>query len=112
MTEGPDSGLRRVRERVGLTQSALARAVGVSPRTVHRWETSNIRSTNPEVSRRVALVLEIDGLATETFGEDASPFFDAPRISLRRRTPREAMVDGDLELVRTQLIRTLEGDWT
>ena len=56
--------------------------------------------------------MEIDALATETFGEDLSRFMDLPRLSLRLRTPREAVADGDLEVVRNALVKAMEGDWS
>lgn len=48
--------LKALRRRLGLSQSALAREVGVHPNTVARWEADDIhmRETTDRLIRRIA----------------------------------------------------------
>jgi transcriptional regulator with XRE-family HTH domain len=52
----PAAVLLHVRERLGLTQTALALQLGVAPRTVSRWERGITEVTDEAVSRAVALL--------------------------------------------------------
>ncbi len=103
--------LRTVRDRLGLSQESMSRALDVSARSVERWEAGGSASANPNIQRRVALLAEIAALATEVYGDDVATFMATPRRSLEMKTPREAMTRGDLEAVRQVLINGLEGHW-
>ena len=105
------AGLASARRRLGLSQEVAARAIGVSRRTVQRWESTGVSSSDPKVSARIALMLEIADLAQETYADQIPAFMRSARARLEFRTPREALVEGDLVLVREVLIRSLEGDW-
>lgn len=105
------TGLRDIREQLGLSQESMSRALDVSARSVERWEATGATSASPEVARRVALVAEIATLADEAYGDDVATFMATPRRSLAMRTPREAVTRGDLEAVREVLIDTLDGHW-
>ena len=111
MSPGRDTDLRAVRERLGLSQAGLARALGVSRRSVGRWEAAGAKPRNAGILGRVELLLEIDALYTET-GADIGDFWEVPMITLALRTPREALADGALERVRAVLVKALEGDFT
>jgi uncharacterized protein (DUF2384 family) len=103
--------LRSVRDRLGLSRELMSRVLEVSTRSVERWESRGSASVSADTQRRVATVSEIAELAREVYGDDVSAFMSAPRRSLGMRTPREAMVHGDLEGVRQILINALEGHW-
>lgn len=105
------TGLRDLREQLGLSQESLSRALDVSARSVERWEAAGATSASPDVARRVALVAEIAALADEAYGDGVATFMVTPRRSLGMRTPREAVTRGDLEAVREVLIDTLDGHW-
>lgn len=111
MSDQRGTRLHSARRHLGLSQVALAAALGVSARVVGRWESGGTRQTDDE-ARRIALFLEITDLAIATFADEVPTFMDAPRLSLGMRTPREALTDADLEQVRSVLVKTLEGDWT
>jgi len=50
--------LRARREALGLSQEALARKVGISARTIHRWETGKLKTgSNPVIQRAVSQTL-------------------------------------------------------
>jgi transcriptional regulator with XRE-family HTH domain len=104
-------GLRLVRARLGLSQERFARVLDVSARSIARWEASDSAPVDPVTARRLVTVTEIVALAEEIYGADLGSFLSTPRRSLVMRTPRQAMIDGDLELVREVLVDGLEGHW-
>jgi hypothetical protein len=54
---------------------------------------------------------EILSLIEEVYAVHVSEFMATPRRSLDMRTPREAMIHGDLNAVRQVLVNALEGHW-
>ncbi len=103
--------IRALRSLLGLSQESFSRAVDVSARSVERWEATGARSGDAKVLRRVGLLAEISQLAAEVYGPDVDSFMRTPRRTLAMRTPKEALVRGDLEDVREVLIQALEGNW-
>lgn len=103
--------IRKLRERLGLSQESMSRALDVSARSVERWEAATSASGSADIQRRLALMAEIAELATEVFGDEVQTFMTTPRRSLGMRTPREALIRGDLESVRRLLVNALEGHW-
>jgi transcriptional regulator with XRE-family HTH domain len=103
--------LRALRSRLGLSQESFSRALDVSTRSVERWEAKGATTEDSETIRRVSVLEEISQLAKEVYGTDVETFMRTPRRSLEMRTPKEALVRGDLDAVRQVLIRSLEGDW-
>jgi transcriptional regulator with XRE-family HTH domain len=103
--------IRALRSHLGLSQESFSRAVDVSARSIERWEAKGARTDDAATLRRVSLLAEISQLATEVYGPDVEVFMRTPRRSLEMRTPKEALVRGDLEAVREVLITALEGTW-
>jgi uncharacterized protein (DUF2384 family) len=89
----------------------MSRVLDVSTRTVERWEARGSASESAETQRRLATVSEIAELAREVYGDDVAAFMSTPRRSLAMKTPREALMRGDLDGVRQLLINALEGHW-
>lgn len=56
--------LRRIRQRLGLTQVTMAQRIGVAPNSVARWERGEMKITEP-VARLVTLL----GQSTSLQGE-------------------------------------------
>lgn len=104
--------IRTARDRLGLSRELLSRVLDVSTRSVERWEARGSAAVSADTRRRLATVAEIGDLAREVYGDEVAAFMSTPRRSLAMRTPREAMVHGDLEAVRQVLIDTLEGHWS
>lgn len=103
--------IRTLRGRLGLSQELFSRVLDVSARSVERWEAKPTTRVDAETSRRLAVTEEILALAGEVYGTNVDAFMATPRRSLAMRTPREAMVRGDLEDVRQVLVNSLEGHW-
>lgn len=103
--------IRSLRGRLGLSQELFSRVLDVSARSVERWEAKEATRVDAGTSRRLAVTAEILALAGEVYGDDVDTFMATPRRSLAMRTPREAMVRGDLEEVRQLLVNSLEGHW-
>lgn len=111
MTEVRSPEIRIARVNLGLSRELMSRVLEVSSRSVERWESRERVSLTPDVQRRLATVSEIAELAQEVYGDSVAGFMSTPRRSLGMRTPREAMVHGDLDAVRDTLINALEGHW-
>lgn len=103
--------IRSLRSRLGLSQESFSRVLDVSARSVERWEARGTGRIDPETSRRLEATREILSLAAEVYGDDVPSFMATPRRSLGMRTPREAMIHGELEQVRQLLVNGLEGHW-
>lgn len=103
--------LRALRSRLGLSRESFSRALDVSTRSVERWEARGARTEDPGTMRRAALLAEIAQLAGEVYHGDVEAFMVTPRRALAMRTPKEAIVRGDLEAVREVLIGALGGHW-
>lgn len=83
--------LHRVRTRLGLSQEALAQALGVSARTIVRWEGQT--SVPSRLARdRVARLTEVLRLAEQIFpGPALASWFETPNPVLQGRTPLEVL---------------------
>ncbi len=83
--------LHRVRARLGLSQETLAQALGVSARTIVRWE--NHTSLPSRLARdRVERLAEVLRLGEQIFpGATLASWFQTPNPTLRGRTPLEVL---------------------
>lgn len=104
------SSLRELRGTLGLSQESLARVLGVSARTVERWE-AGARTENPGILRRLDALTNVATLGREVYGDELDRFMSTPRQSLGQRTPIETLVRGDVDLVLGVLAQALEGQW-
>jgi transcriptional regulator with XRE-family HTH domain len=87
--EAPQSEIGHLRAVFGLSQERFARLVGVSPRTVARWEPAGSRVV-PERSAadRLAFLADVRDLGTATFGaagfrtfvESRQPLLEGRRV--------------------------------
>ncbi|MBI2562021.1 MAG: DUF2384 domain-containing protein [candidate division NC10 bacterium] len=87
----PVPSLHRVRARIGISQETLAQILGVSVRTVGRWEA---KSSFPSrlAQDRMDRLTEVLQLAEQIFAESAiASWFQTPNPTLRGRTPLEAL---------------------
>jgi transcriptional regulator with XRE-family HTH domain len=111
MTKVAAPEIRTIRGQLGLSQELFSRVLDVSARSVGRWEARGVTRMHAETMLRLVVAREILSLAVEVYGSQIATFMATPRRSLSMRTPREAMIRGDLESVRRLLISTLEGHW-
>lgn len=111
MDRAQASDLRLTRVRLGLSQERFARVLGASARSVRRWEATDTAPADPVIAGRLARAIEIATLAMEVCGDDLESFLAMPRRSLGLRSPRDAMMEGNLERVRQLLVDGLEGHW-
>ncbi|MBI4736971.1 MAG: DUF2384 domain-containing protein [candidate division NC10 bacterium] len=87
----PVPSLHRVRARIGISQETLAQILGVSVRTVGRWEA---KSSFPSrlAQDRMDRLTEVLQLAEQIFAESAiASWFQTPNPTLRGRTPLGAL---------------------
>lgn len=83
--------LQRARARLGLSQEALAQALGVSVRTIVRWE--NQTSLPSRLARdRVERLAEVLRLGEQIFpGSALAAWFQTPNPTVGGRTPLEVI---------------------
>ena len=83
------SEVGRLRAGFGLSQERFARLVGVSPRTVARWEAAGARVVpEPAAADRLAFLADVRDLGTATFGvegfrrfvESRQPLLEGRRV--------------------------------
>jgi len=89
-----------IRELFGLSQEALAQSLGVSSRTVARWE-EGLASPSPLALTRLRLLMQIREKARKLFkGKEADAWLLTPNPVLRGQTPLERLrAPGGLEEV-------------
>ncbi len=95
-----------LRMELGLSQEALAQALGVSSRTVARWE-GGAATPSPLALTRLRLLAEIREKARRLFkGKETEAWLRAPNPVLGGRPPLERLrAPGGLEEVRDLLGR-------
>ncbi len=103
--------IRETRAELGLSQELFSRALDVSARSVERWEARTSVNLDADTWRRLTAIREVLALAAEVYAGQAATFLATPRRSLSMRTPREAMIRGDIEAVREILVDELQGNW-
>ena len=103
LSEGKVTSLRTG---LGLSQEALAQALGVSSRTVARWE-EGTASPSPLAFTRLRLLIEIREKAQKLFkGKEGDTWLRTANPVLRGRSPLERLrAPGGLEEVRDLLGR-------
>lgn len=102
----PQGQVPALRLGLGLSQEALAQTLGVSSRTVARWE-EGTASPNPLAQTRLRLLAEIREQARRLFkGKEAEAWLRTPNPLLGGRSPLERLrAPGGLEEVRDLLGR-------
>jgi len=84
--------LKELRHRFGLAQEALARIIGVSVRTVARWEAGQ-SGPSPLAGRQLRALSDLDRILREMFRPESIPdWLGRPLNRLGNRTPRDVLV--------------------
>lgn len=97
--------MRKFRERFGFSQEQLARILGVTGRTVHRWEALE---ADPSGLARQQLerLIELVQLADSLFGKEANVWWEKPNPTLQKKSPKDVLLSPHgLEDVRSVLGR-------
>jgi transcriptional regulator with XRE-family HTH domain len=101
---------RDLRRAFQLSRERLARLVGVSAKTVERWEARPTRPARDETRLRMAQLREIAELGTAVYGADRlGDFMTAPLAELGGLTPMQLVERGDAERVLAALASDYEG---
>jgi DNA-binding transcriptional regulator YiaG len=102
--------IRQVRERLGVSQERLARALDVTSRTVERWEKIGELPSSPAGIRRLETLAAVAQLGEIVFGTEAfRRFLGLPHPIFGNRTPWELIERGDVEHVYGVLAAEHEG---
>ena len=98
-----------LRQRFGWSQETLARVLGVSSRSVERWESAGRGPSDTDLLRTLDALEEVATLATEVYGDQVPRFLARPTRALGGRTPTERLIVGDREAVLGVLATAAEG---
>ncbi|HEX7172496.1 MAG TPA: transcriptional regulator [Candidatus Limnocylindria bacterium] len=101
---------RDLRELFRLSRERLARLIGVSAKTVERWEAKPVRPARDEVRARMAQLHEIADLGTAVYSrEGLADFLDAPLAEWGGLTALQLIERGEADRVLASLASDYEG---
>jgi len=89
----PPVSLDRIKHALDLTDTELAQAVGISPKTIHRLRTGQARHLSSTASDRLYRIARLYLLVIEVLedGEAARDWLRTPQLGLADRAPMELM---------------------
>lgn len=91
-TERPRVDIEGLRTALGLTQSQLALAIGVSERTVQNWEAGRV---SPQAERRLRDLVEVnDALERSISADDRQTWLISPNDAFAGDAPRDWIIEG------------------
>ena len=101
---------RDLREAFRLSRERLARLVGVSAKTVERWEARPTRPARDDTRARMAQLREIAELGAAVYTrEGLADFLDAPLAEFDGLTALQLMERGEADKVLAALAADYEG---
>jgi DNA-binding transcriptional regulator YiaG len=90
--EHPRVDTERLRTALGLTQSQLALAIGVSERTIQNWEAGRV---SPQAERRLRDLVEVnDALERYISADDRQTWLISPNDAFAGDAPRDWIIEG------------------
>jgi transcriptional regulator with XRE-family HTH domain len=99
-----------IRKGLGLSQERLSSLLGVSSKTVNRWETDNRLPKDAAILKNLARLKEIRDLGLMVYTpEGLKEFLSTPLPIFNRRCALDLLQLGDYELVLGALASDLEG---
>lgn len=89
----PPDSLERVKKTLGLSDAELGRALGISPKTIHRLRTGASGHLSTAASDRLYRIARLFVLANEVLEDEAAAreWLRSPKLGLADRTPLELM---------------------
>lgn len=101
---------RDLREAFRLSRERLARLIGVSAKTVERWEANPTQPARDEIRARMAQLREIADLGAAVYTrEGLADFMVAPLSEYAGLTPLQLIERGEAEKVLAALAADYEG---
>jgi transcriptional regulator with XRE-family HTH domain len=102
--------VRRLRERLGLTQEQSARLLGVTWTTVSRWERSQARPDARSLAKLERLAELVDLIGDAIRPEDVARFLTTPHPELRGHPPIELIENAfGVEAVKSLVLAAQSG---
>lgn len=103
---------RPVREGLGLSQERMARVMGVSSKTIERWEAAGEPPASPEVLGRFRVLREILDLGRTVYrARGFALFLNTPLREFGGRSAIQLLEVGEAGRVLGALARDHEGQW-
>jgi transcriptional regulator with XRE-family HTH domain len=110
MTIAAPTPLRDLRDAFRLSRERLARLIGVSAKTVERWEAKPTRPARDDIRARMAQLGEIAELGAAVYTrERLADFLDAPLSEFDGLTPLQLIERGQADRVLAALASDYEG---
>jgi transcriptional regulator with XRE-family HTH domain len=101
---------RDLRELFRLSRERLARLLGVSAKTVERWEAKPTRPARDDIRMRMAQLREIADLGAAVYTrEGLADFLDAPLVEWGGLTALQLIERGEADRVLASLAADYEG---
>ena len=101
---------RDLRQVFRLSRERLARLIGVSAKTVERWEAKPTRPARDEIRARMAQLREIADLGAAVYTrEGLADFLDAPLVEWGGLTALQLIERGEADRVLASLAADYEG---
>lgn len=101
---------RDLRDAFRLSRERLARLIGVSAKTVERWEAKPTRPARDEIRARMAQLRDIADLGAAVYTrEGLADFLDAPLAEWGGLTPLQLIERGEADRVLASLAADYEG---
>lgn len=101
--------VRELREKLGISQSALGKAIGVSQQTVNNWEIGRTDKTSSIVELARALCTSPEWLQTEEGAKEVRPFRPADQVMKLLEQLGEDKAGIVIEFMRSLLRKPYEG---
>jgi len=107
MREARPGSLKQAVRVLGVSQEALARILGVSSRTVHRWLKGARPRRNPKVEKLLRLVAVLEDVLPTP--EGILSYLHHPNPSFNSETPYQLLLRGESERIAGNLQALAEG---
>jgi len=97
--------IRSIRNNLGFSQAKLAQIIGISDKSIYRWEHEVDIKPHHDSVLRISKLMELEEKLLDTFtGENAIKWLNTPNRALSRRTPIKTIFAADTPEQGVQMI--------
>ncbi|MCG2789044.1 MAG: DUF2384 domain-containing protein [Actinomycetia bacterium] len=97
--------IRNIRNNLGFSQAKLAQIIGISDKSIYRWEHEGDIKPHYDSVLRISKLMELEEKLLDTFTrENARKWLNTPNRALNRRTPVKTIFAADTPEQGVQMI--------